>query len=223
MKRLPGFALLTPVVIFFGVLCAPLAAQRNTDRESRNQVCFYTDENFRGDSFCANVGERVRNVGERFNDRITSIRIFGRVDVTVFQDQNYGGASRTYDRDVANLREWNDKITSFQVSGGERGERGGRSELFDNERRERERIPRNGACFYVNENFGGASFCLNAGERERNVGGRFNDRITSIRVFGRARVTIFADQNFRGRSQELSRDVSNLRFFNDRITSVIVR
>jgi hypothetical protein len=224
MKRLIRFAFVFFVVmIFANVFSTLLLAQRAPDRQNRNQVCFYTDENFRGDSFCSNLGDRMRNVGERFNDRISSIRIFGRAEVTVFEDENFGGQRRTYDRDIANLREWNDRITSFQVSGGERGddrgnERGGR---IGNERRERE--PRNGACFYVNENFGGQSFCLSSGENERNVGGRFNDRITSIRIFGRARAVIFTDQNFRGRSQEINRDAPNLRFFNDRITSIMVR
>jgi hypothetical protein len=220
MKRLPGVGFFIFVaIIFSSIFSTQLLAQRGSDRRDRDQVCFYTDENFRGDSFCANLGERMPNVGERYNDRISSIRIFGRADVTVFENENYGGQRRTFDRDVANLRDWNDKITSFQVSGGERGgDRGGR---FGDERRERE--PRNGACFYVNENYGGASFCLGSGENERNVGGRFNDRITSIRVFGRARVTIFADQNFHGRSQEVNRDVPNLRFFNDRITSIVVK
>ncbi len=220
MKRLPGFVFsVLFVVIFMSVFSSRLLAQRGPDRQNRNQACFYTDENFRGDSFCGNLGERVRNVGERFNDRISSIRIFGRAEVTVFDDENFGGGRQTYDRDVPNLREWNDRISSFQVSGGEReGERGGR---IGNERRERE--PRNGACFYVDENFGGQSFCLNSGENERNVGGRFNDRITSIRIFGRARVTIFADQSFRGARQEVNRDAPNLRFFSDRITSVTVR
>jgi len=224
MRHSRGFVFLVPfVVIFVSVFSSRLEAQRAPDRQNRNQVCFYTDENFRGDSFCANLGERVRNVGERFNDRISSIRIFGRAEVTVFDDENFGGGRRTYDRDVTNLRDWNDRFTSFQISGGERGnERGGeRGGRIGDERRERE--PRNGACFYVNENFGGQSFCLNSGENERNVGGRFNDRITSIRVFGRSRVTIFGDQNFRGRSQEVNRDVPNLRFFNDRITSVVVK
>jgi hypothetical protein len=224
MKRFSSFAFVIPVVmIFAGVFSPRLEAQRNPDRQNRNQVCFYTDENFRGESFCANLGERVRNLGERFNDRASSIRIFGRADVTVFEDENFGGPRRTYDRDIANLREWNDRITSFQVSGGDRsGERGDeRGGRIGNERRDRE--PRNGACFYVNENFGGQSFCLNRGENERNVGGRFNDRITSIRISGRARVVIFADQSFRGRSQEVNRDVPNLRFFNDRITSIVVK
>jgi hypothetical protein len=220
MKRLLGFAFLfSGVLIFAGVFSTPLEAQRGPDRQNRNQVCFYMDENFRGESFCANLGERVRNVGERFNDRISSIRIFGRADVTVFENENFGGPHRTYAQDIANLREWNDRITSFQVSGGERGdERGGR---IGNERRDRE--PRYGACFYVDENFGGQSFCLNSGENVRNVGEHFNDRITSIRIFGKARVTIFADQNFRGHGQEVNRDSPNLKFFNDQVTSIVVK
>jgi|WetSurMetagenome_2_1015567.scaffolds.fasta_scaffold297384_2 hypothetical protein len=228
MKRISAFVSLIAVsMIFASVFSARLEAQRGPDRQNRNQVCFYADVNFRGDSFCVNPGERTSYVGDGFNDRISSIRIFGPMEVTVFEDRNFGGPSRTYNRDIANLLDWNDRISAFQVSGGERGgdrgeDRGGRiGNDRGNDRGARE--PRNGACFYVNENYSGQSFCLNSGENERNVGGRFNDRISSIRVFGRARATVFADQNFRGPRQEINRDAPNLRFFNDRVTSIIVR
>jgi len=216
MKQWFGFALLVPVVlIFVSALSTPSAAQRGFDRQSGDRVCFYTDKNFRGDSFCANLGESRRNVGDRFNDQISSIRIFGRAEVTVFEDENFGGARRTYKRDIPNLLDWNDKITSFQVSMGERGGRSG------DERRNRE--PQNGACFYVDENFGGQSLCLNSGENLPNVGEGFNDRISSIRIFGKARVIVYTDEGFRGRGQEFDRDVRNLGSLNDQITSVRVR
>jgi hypothetical protein len=219
MKRLSGFAFFIPVVLLFANAVSPrLVAQRGPDRQNRDQVCFYTDAYFRGESFCANIGERARDVGDHLNDRISSIRIFGRADVTVFEDVNFGGSRRTFDRDIAYLAEWNDRITSFQISGGDRDSRGGRG---NDDRRERE--PRNGACFYQDINFSGRSFCLSSGENVRDVGGRINDRISSIRVFGRARVIVFADQNFRGRSQEINRDIPYLKFFNDQITSIAVR
>ena len=84
------------------------------------------------------------------------------------------------------------------------------------------REPRNGACFYMDEDFRGQSFCLNSGEVNRNVG-QFNDSISSIRVFGKARVTAFTDENFGGKRREFDRDVRNLQDFNDAITSVRVR
>ena len=71
--------------------------------------------------------------------------------------------------------------------------------------------PRDGACFYVDYNFRGQSFCLAAGQNAPNIPSGMNDRIRSIRVFGRARVQFFNDANFRGVSGSTSRDISDLR------------
>jgi hypothetical protein len=229
MKRLLLFTLIIPAVFILADAFSPqLEAQRNFDRQNQNQnqdkVCFYVDENYRGDSFCANPGESMRNIGERFNDRISSIRIPRGVEVTIFDDDNFGGGRQSYSQDVANLGNWNDRFTSFKLSGGSRSggfdsdRSGGR---IDPHRSDRE--PRNGACFYMNESFGGRNFCLDSGQSERNVGDRFNDKISSIRIFGRARVTVYPDENFRGRSRDFDRDVRNLRGLNDQITSIRVR
>ncbi len=216
MRRLLGFALLIPVVLVLAnAFSTRLDAQRVRDQAGRAQVCFYTDENYRGDSFCVNAGENQRNVGERFNDRISSIRIIGRTEVTVYEDENFGGPSQTFSQDVPNLRDWNDRITSFQVSGGRyQGQRGGGASGSE---------PRNGACFYMDEGYRGDSFCLNSGQSNKNIGNRYNDRISSIRVFGRARVIVFDNENFGGESLTIDRDVSNLGRFNDRITSIQVK
>jgi hypothetical protein len=242
MKRLLAYMLLIPAVFALANAFSPqLEAQRNYNRPDPNQdqICFYTDENFRGASFCAGPGQSMRNIGNRFNDQISSIRIPRRMEVTIYDDENFGGARQTYTEDVANLGSWNDRFTSFTISGGSRS--GG----YDPDRRDPDRRdpdrrdldrrndgngpdrrinePRNGACFYVNEDFRGQSFCLNSGQSERNVGGRFNDRISSIRVFGRARVTVYTEENYGGRSRNFDRDIQNLRGLNDRITSIRVR
>jgi hypothetical protein len=238
MKRLLTYMLLVPAAfILANAFCPQMQAQRNYDRQNQDQVCFYVDENFQGDSFCAGPGQSMKNIGRRFNDRISSIRIPRRLEVTIFDDENFGGGRQTYTQDVANLGNWNDRFSSFKISAESRGSgldsdrrndrrndgydpdrRGGG---FDSDRRASE--PRNGACFYTEEDFRGRSFCLDNGQSERSVGGRFNDRISSIRVFGRARVTVFTDENFRGRGRDFSRDTSNLRGFNDKISSIQVR
>jgi hypothetical protein len=235
MKRWLAYTILiSAVFILANAFCPQLEAQRNYDRQNQmqnqDQVCFYTDENYQGDSFCASPGQSMRNIGKRFNDRISSIRIPRRLEVTIFDDENFGGGRQTYSQDVANLGSWNDRFTSFKISvesrsggfdsnrrndGYDPGRRGGG---FDSNKRANE--PRDGACFYTEEDFRGRSFCLDSGQSERSVGGRFSDRISSIRVFGRARVTVFSDENFRGRGRSFSHDVGNLRNLNDKISSI---
>jgi len=190
--------------------------------EPQNGACFYLDADYRGEKYCVNSGESQQHLGEPYNDKISSIRIFGRAEVTVYHDENFNGSRQTFRQDVPNLRDlrdWNDRITSFQVAGGQyggpyAGQYGARTSGYE---------PRNGACFYLDADYRGDSFCLNAGENLRNVEDRFNDRISSIRVFGRAQGIVYEHENFGGASRTFAGDVSNLESLNNKITSIDVR
>ena len=88
---------------------------------------------------------------------------------------------------------------------------------------------RGGACFYRDRNFSGNFFCLRRGEA-REALGNLGDDISSIRVFGNARVTVYNDRDFSGGSGKTSSDVADLRLWsfrgghtwNNRISSVRV-
>lgn len=92
-------------------------------------------------------------------------------------------------------------------------------------------FPRVGACFYKDQGFRGDHFCVRRGDRLPALPGNFGDNISSIQLFGRARVVIFNDREFRNGSQEIRRSVGDLRnerfrgghTWNDRISSVIVQ
>jgi hypothetical protein len=83
--------------------------------EPRNGACFYTDSNYRGRSFCLDGNERQSYVGDGFNDKISSIRVFGRTRVTVYEHENFHGARRVYSNDVSGLGKFNDKISSIEI------------------------------------------------------------------------------------------------------------
>ena len=88
----------------------------------KNGVCFYEDVEYRGDYFCVDAGKSIESMPRGMNDRISSIKIFGRAEVTVFKDVRYEGRSERFAHDVRNLEDWNDKISSLEVrSGGRRG------------------------------------------------------------------------------------------------------
>jgi hypothetical protein len=89
-------------------------------------VTFYQDANFRGDSFTLEAGQQVENLqfvqfsgGGGANDRISSIRIEGPVEVLVFRDANFHGGMLRITHDERNLgaddRGWNDTISSIRV------------------------------------------------------------------------------------------------------------
>lgn len=85
------------------------------NRPGRNdQVCFYEDANFRGDSFCARPGERLSRLGN-WNDEISSIRVRGDAEALVCQNTNFGGRCVVVSRDIRNLGAANDQISSIRV------------------------------------------------------------------------------------------------------------
>lgn len=89
----------------------------------------------------------------------------------------------------------------------------------------RPRPPRAGACFYQNANYQGDYFCVAAGEDVDQMPSGLNDRISSIRTFGDAEVTVFRNPNFGGRNSRFAADVSNLQLegWNDTLSSLSVR
>jgi hypothetical protein len=86
----------------------------------REGVCFYEDADFHGRWFCARAGEDLSEMPRGMNDRISSIRLFGRTEVEVFKDIRYRGASARFATDVRNLQRegWNDIVSSIRVSRG---------------------------------------------------------------------------------------------------------
>ena len=67
-----------------------------------------------------------------------------------------------------------------------------------------------GICVCKQRNFAGALTCFRRGDRMSSLAG-FGDKISSIRVFGGARVTVYNDRNFPGPSSTTARDIVDLR------------
>ena len=67
--------------------------------------------------FCVRQGENLDRVPGGINDKISSIRIIGNIDVVVFRDARFRGQSARFSTDVRNLQRegWNDLISSMRV------------------------------------------------------------------------------------------------------------
>ena len=209
------------IVAGLSMTAAPTFAQqgrdRNDSRDTRDtdRVCFYRDVEYQGPSWCYRPGDELADLRNRGNE-ISSIRIFGRARVIVWDGEEFMGVTDEFDMDVPDLRlraiegrrNWNDRIDSFRVIAFNRRGRGfgfGRDEDRDN-RPARDRI-----CVYEDINYGGRSQCWNADEEERNLNGRgWNDRISSIRVYGRARIEVYRDADYRGQRMRIERDSADL-------------
>jgi len=216
------------------------------------------------------------------NDRISSIRLLGASEVTVFKDNDMRGRSAFFTRDVYDLRNdgWNDAISSIAVTnsnyynnrngtynnGNGRGRGRNRDYRDDPNYRDyrndpnyrdyrddpnyrdyrndpnyrdyrndpygydpntapvwgRQNVPREGACFYQDANFRGQYFCVPRGGTYASLPNGFNDRISSVRVFG-ASVQIYDDRDFRGHSTEIRRDNGDLKGrWRDTVSSIRV-
>jgi hypothetical protein len=59
----------------------------------------------------------MRTVPYGSNDEISSIRLFGNAEVTLYRDSNYRGQSRRFSSDVRDLNSsgFNDRLSSFQI------------------------------------------------------------------------------------------------------------
>jgi peptidase inhibitor family I36 len=89
----------------------------------RQGACFYKDPNFRGEYFCTGAGDNITAVPEDMNDEISSMRVFGGAEVTLYKDVRFQGRSSRFEADIRNLKEvgWDDLISSIQVQYSPRG------------------------------------------------------------------------------------------------------
>ena len=97
---------------------APAYAQRwGREATPRAGVCFYEDINYGGRYFCSPVGGTSTDVPSAINDRISSVRVFGNSEVTVYRDSNLRGQSRVIDSNLSDLRSlgFNDRVSSYVV------------------------------------------------------------------------------------------------------------
>ena len=77
------------------------------------EVCFYDRTRFRGDSFCLESGDSVRNLGD-WADRISSVDNPDGLAVQVCSESSYRNC-RTYTTSASSLSDFDDYIVSIRV------------------------------------------------------------------------------------------------------------
>jgi hypothetical protein len=115
--------LLFAIVATIGTASTASAQRWGRERSPRDGACFYKDPNFKGEYFCVAAGDEYNRMPEDMNDKISSIRIFGRAEVIVFRDIRFDGRSSRFETDINNLKSegWNDLISSLRVRSVGRG------------------------------------------------------------------------------------------------------
>ncbi|MGJ8528998.1 SH3 domain-containing protein [Maritalea sp.] len=90
--------------------------------------------------------------------------------------------------------------------------------LSDNDNDYRPRKAR--ICFYSGAHYSGRKACVAAGSKDNLLSGRWNDRISSIKIIGDAEVKVCKHKNYNGRCRTFDRSVPKLgRRLNNEISS----
>jgi len=204
---------------------APEAGRAREETQRGGRVCVYQDSRYQGWEQCYMEGDEVRSLGNH-NAAASSLRIFGRAHVTVYDQTDFRGRSTEFASDVPDLslraasggHTWNDRIESLRVgsdysSGPNRNNAPvfGRDRDRDEDRGQDHEVT-DGICVYDRRDFHGRSECWSAGAgiRDLATAGNWSDRISSIRVFGRAYAVAYRDVGFRGENIIIDRDIPDL-------------
>jgi len=224
MKRLSALA----IALLFGIALAPhsdASPQFGRDRGG-DRVCLYKDIYYQGQEQCYSPGDNIATL-QSFSGRTSSIRIYGRAVVMVWDETNFRGHTTMFTESMPDLgqvrlesKSWSDRITSLRVA----TEAGGvgrpsappppvpdRSPDRSPDRNPGPQV-REGVCVYDRPHYEGRSQCWTGNENLSNLArmGNWNNRIASIRVFGRTSVVVYNDVGYRGSSMVIDRDMPDL-------------
>jgi hypothetical protein len=200
---------------------AAVQYDRGNDRVRGDQVCVYRDINYQGAEQCYRAGDEINNLGAQRNS-ISSIRVYGRATVIVYEKASFSGHSAEFNSDVSDLGRrmmagntaWSDHINSLRI-GGVSGP--GTPNVSDrrspgNFPRNQPKQPRDGICVYDRPNYEGRSDCWNQGQNISDLArqGNWSGQISSIRLFGRTVAVVYQDIGYRGESLTVDRDIPDL-------------
>jgi hypothetical protein len=203
------------------LIAAPQFGRDRGPGQGQDRVCVYKDIHYQGVEQCFNAGDTVSTL-QSLNGQVSSIRIYGRARVTVYDATNFRGHTTMFTSSMPDLgqvrldtKSWSDRIQSLQVSSGNASNgpygnapvyRGPERGPFSNQQISE------GVCVYERPNYQGRSQCWNAGEQLNDLArsGSWNDRISSIRVFGRTTAVAYRDIGFGGASFVVNRDIPDL-------------
>ena len=98
----------------------PVSAQIFSNNANANHITLYADCGFRGEARNVPVGDyQDMRAVQMKNDSLSSIRIPRGLEVTLYQNERFGGFSTSFENDVNCLESgWNDQASSLRVSQG---------------------------------------------------------------------------------------------------------
>lgn len=139
------------------------------------RVCIYEHPNYKGWEQCFTEDQaNFKYLG--INDEVSSLRIFGGIQVKLYQNAHYQGMGYLYTENIPWVGdEVNDQFSSLQIISS----------------------VQNQVCLYEHPNYQGIERCFAEDQIDFASLG-INDRISSLRIFGPLEVNLFQHARYRG-------------------------
>ena len=197
------------------------------DNRSGDRVCVYQNNYFQGWEECYRPGDEVGDLRTHGNS-ISSIRVYGRAMVTIYDNKNFEGASAQISSEVNDLGQlaaggfamrgnWNDRVESIRVTSPNYRAPEPPTVFGRNDRNDRrdDRFGRrepDSVCFYEDTNYRGRVECFDSGTDISDLGrsADWSDRISSVRVVGDGRAAVYLDVRYRGEHLVIDQDIPDL-------------
>jgi len=218
-----GLGLLFSFSLVPQLSAAPQFGNSRQRDQGRDRVCVYKDIQFQGVEQCFNVGDSLATL-QSLNGQVSSIRIYGRASINVYDQTNFRGHSTSFNTNMPDLgqvridgKSWSDRIQSMQITSGNgsTGTYGSAPPVYGGNQYPSQYPNQQiseGVCVYERPNYQGRSQCWGEGEQLNDLAraGNWNNRISSIRVFGRTTAVVYRDIGFGGANMVVNRDISDL-------------
>ena len=174
---------------------------------------YYWDADFRGESATVADGGDVPWIGDRWNDRISSVRCAPQCALTAFEHIDHGGATTSFSGENRFVGpHWNDRISSLRVTcrgrdwAGDHRPEGRRS-----------------CTYFEHANFQGRRGDIFEGRDIPSIGGQWNDSISALSCRPGCSVDVYEHIDYRGASRHFSGEMPFVGpLWNDRISSMRV-
>ena len=193
--------------------------------DSGDRVCIYKHDDFHGHEQCYRPGEAVSNLK---HVDINSIRVTGRVRVMLFEHPDFRGRMMEFTVDMPNLsrvpmsgsKTWEDHVGSLRVvpdyafyDRDRFNDRGyypyGDTYIYRS--KPGPAVIDEGVCVYEKPGFEGRFQCWSANTDISDLSfADWKNKISSVRVFGHARLVGYKDTDFRGDRIVIDHDITDL-------------
>src|SRR5262245_10828189 len=102
MRKVTGILWLSLLLVAVAPVAARTQNGRNDNRSSGDRVCVYQNNYFQGWQECYRPGDEIADLHSHGNS-ISSIRVYGRAVVTIYDRSNFEGASAQVSSEVQDL------------------------------------------------------------------------------------------------------------------------